>query len=153
MTALDVLAAIGTDVALMMLNGIAQKLKFKGLQDKAREKIQSIAEARGLTTEELEDRLAPDLGLVNKGWRRGDAQDGGWIGWFLKPLGGNKVIELNLDPGFAVGYVDEDPEQELTEIRTGAREQWGGLQEPEPFATLDPIAASELIRDMEALCA
>ncbi|HET9930607.1 MAG TPA: DUF4132 domain-containing protein, partial [Polyangiaceae bacterium] len=60
---LDVLAAIGTDVALMHLHGIAQKLKFKGLQEKAREKIDAVAEARGLTAFELADRLVPDLGL------------------------------------------------------------------------------------------
>lgn len=66
-TGLDVLAAIGSDVALMLLNGIAQKVKFKGLQDKAREKILAVAEARGLSQEELEDRLAPDLGLDEGG--------------------------------------------------------------------------------------
>jgi predicted DNA-binding WGR domain protein len=66
-TGLDVLAAIGSDVSLMLLNGIAQKVKFKGLQDKASEKILAIAEARGLTAEELEDRLAPDLGLDEQG--------------------------------------------------------------------------------------
>jgi hypothetical protein len=71
-TGLDVLAAIGSDVALMLLNGIAQKVKFKGLQDKAREKIDAIAEARGLSTEELEDRLAPDLGLDEQGTMRLD---------------------------------------------------------------------------------
>lgn len=60
---LDVLAAIGSDVALMHLHGIAQKLKFKGLQEKAREKIDAVAEARGLTAYELADRLVPDLGL------------------------------------------------------------------------------------------
>jgi predicted DNA-binding WGR domain protein len=64
---LDVLAGIGSDVALMLLNGIAQKVKFKGLQDRAREKILAIAEARGLSPEELEDRLAPDLGLDEQG--------------------------------------------------------------------------------------
>ncbi|HRG98479.1 MAG TPA: DUF4132 domain-containing protein, partial [Polyangiaceae bacterium] len=64
---LDVLAKIGTDVALMHLHGIAQKLKFKGLQEKAREKIDQIAEARGLTAEELADRLVPDLGLDESG--------------------------------------------------------------------------------------
>jgi predicted DNA-binding WGR domain protein len=64
---LDVLAAVGTDVALMHLNGIALKVKFKGLQGKAQEKIETIAEARGLTREELEDRLAPDLGLDEDG--------------------------------------------------------------------------------------
>ncbi|KQO83436.1 DUF4132 domain-containing protein [Rhizobium sp. Leaf262] len=66
-TGLDVLADIGTDVALMNLNGIAEKLKFKGLQEKAREKIAAIAEARDLTPEELADRLAPDLDLDERG--------------------------------------------------------------------------------------
>uniref|UniRef100_UPI0033424662 DUF4132 domain-containing protein n=1 Tax=Castellaniella defragrans TaxID=75697 RepID=UPI0033424662 len=60
---LDILAAIGTDLALMSLNAIANKVKFKGLQEKAREKIAAIAEARGLSTDELADRLVPDLGL------------------------------------------------------------------------------------------
>ncbi|NIA00609.1 DUF4132 domain-containing protein [Massilia sp. CCM 8734] len=64
---LDVLAAIGSDTALMLLNGIAQKIKFKALQDRAREKIAQIADARGLGVEELEDRLAPDLGLGEDG--------------------------------------------------------------------------------------
>ncbi len=66
-TGLDVLTQIGSDTALMLLNGIAQKVKFKGLQDKAREKIAEIAATRGLTQEELEDRLAPDLGLDEQG--------------------------------------------------------------------------------------
>ena len=66
-TGLEVLAQIGSDTALMLLNGIAQKVKFKGLQDKAREKIAEIAAARGLSQEELEDRLAPDLGLDEQG--------------------------------------------------------------------------------------
>lgn len=69
---LEVLNQIGSDVALMLLNGIAQKVKFKGLQDRAREKIAAIAEARELTIEELEDRLAPDLGLDENGSLRLD---------------------------------------------------------------------------------
>jgi hypothetical protein len=64
---LDVLAAIGTDVALMNLHGVAQKVAFKGLQTRAREKIDQIAEARGLTADELADRLVPDLGLAADG--------------------------------------------------------------------------------------
>jgi len=368
---LDVLANIGTDVALMQLNGIAQKLKFKGLQDKAREKIQAIAQLRGLTTEELEDRLAPDLGLddkgslrldfgprafivgfdeslkpyvrecdaqgrpgarlpdlpkakktddaelakaaterfkllkkdartiasqqvqrlevamcqqrrwtadvfrlflvdhplvrylvqrliwgvyvdgqlrhcfrvaedgsyttaeddafmlpddegiriglphalelsaadssafgqlladyellqpfvqlgrdtyqltaaeqaskaltrwkgskvptgrvlglVNKGWRRGAAQDAGAIWYFLKPLGPNLAIELEFDPGIIVGMVNEEPEQQLGSVTCGLPNRWdGGVQKVHQLGTLNAIAASELIRDMEALCA
>ncbi|MGJ7562546.1 DUF4132 domain-containing protein [Variovorax sp. GB1R11] len=376
-TGLDVLATIGSDVALMLLNGIAQKVKFKGLQDKAREKIDAIAEARGLSTEELEDRLAPDLGLdeqgtmrldfgprafkvgfdetlkpyvrettdgvdgarlpdlpkpkktddaelskeaverfkllkkdartiasqqllrlevamcarrrwtpevfrmflvehplvrhivqrliwgvyavegdanyggtlqacfrvaedgsyttaeddafelpepghgtnirigvphaldlpaadaaafgqvfadyellqpfaqigrdvytltdeekkslklerwkdvkvptgrvlglANKGWRRGQAQDAGCIWYFSKPLGTSRVIELSLDPGIIVGMVDEYPEQTLGQVQVGKPSGWGDMQDAETLNQLDPISASELIRDMEGL--
>lgn len=91
------------------------------------------------------------LGLVNKGWRRGAAQDGGGIWYFLKPLGENKVIELYLDPGIIVGMVDEYPEQALGEVKVGPPGSWGEIQLPEVFSALDAISASELIRDMEAL--
>ncbi|TAG25648.1 MAG: DUF4132 domain-containing protein [Burkholderiales bacterium] len=66
-TGLDLLAAIGTDVALMHLNAIASKVKFKALQERAKEKISAVAEARGFTAEELADRLVPDLGLDEAG--------------------------------------------------------------------------------------
>ena len=64
---LDILAAIGSDIALMHLHGVAEKVKFKALQEKAREKIRAIAAARGLTPEQLADRLVPDLGLDGDG--------------------------------------------------------------------------------------
>jgi hypothetical protein len=64
---LDVLGSIGSDIALMMLNGIAQKVKFKGLQERAREKMDEIAAKRGMTAEQLADRLVPDLDLEDDG--------------------------------------------------------------------------------------
>jgi hypothetical protein len=64
---LDVLASIGSDVALMHLNGIAQRVKFKALQQQARTRIATIADARGLTCDELADRVVPDLGLDDHG--------------------------------------------------------------------------------------
>ncbi len=64
---LDVLASIGSDIALMLLNGIAQKIKFVALQEHASNRINMVAENRGLTMAELEDRLAPDLGLDSSG--------------------------------------------------------------------------------------
>ncbi|WP_258940886.1 DUF4132 domain-containing protein [Actinomadura luteofluorescens] len=60
---LDVLAAIGSDLALREIHAIAQKVKFKALKQRAQEKVEQIAAARGLTTEQLGDRLVPDLGL------------------------------------------------------------------------------------------
>lgn len=67
---LEVLGAIATDVALMHLYGISQKVRFKALQDKAQAKIASIAEERGLSVEELADRLVPDLDLEADGSRQ-----------------------------------------------------------------------------------
>ncbi|WP_033218837.1 DUF4132 domain-containing protein [Kitasatospora phosalacinea] len=60
---LEVLAAIGTDTALVQLHGIAQRVKFKALKARAQEKIAEIAGTLGLTAEQLADRLVPDLGL------------------------------------------------------------------------------------------
>ena len=60
---LDVLAEIGTDLALIHLNGIAQKVKYKALQAQAERKIQEIAARLRLTPERLADRLVPDFGL------------------------------------------------------------------------------------------
>jgi hypothetical protein len=60
---LEVLAAIGSDVALMHLYGISQKVKFKGLKTRAQEKIDEVATELELTPEQLADRLVPDFGL------------------------------------------------------------------------------------------
>ncbi|MDC3952975.1 WGR and DUF4132 domain-containing protein [Polyangium jinanense] len=66
---LDILARIGSDLALMHLNGVAQKVKFKGLQEKARAKMDEVAQNRGLSADELADRLVPDLDLDEDGSR------------------------------------------------------------------------------------
>lgn len=60
---LDVLAAIGSETALMQLHGIGQRVKFKALKTRAQEKIAEVAAVLGLTAEQLSDRLVPDFGL------------------------------------------------------------------------------------------
>ncbi|MFF2961563.1 WGR and DUF4132 domain-containing protein [Streptomyces sp. NPDC057963] len=60
---LDVLAAIGSDVALLHLHGISQRVKFKALKVRAQEKIAEVAAGLGLTGAQLSDRLVPDFGL------------------------------------------------------------------------------------------
>jgi predicted DNA-binding WGR domain protein len=60
---LDVLALIGTDTALVQLDNIARTVKFKGLRARAQEKIADIAAGRGLSADQLADRLVPDFGL------------------------------------------------------------------------------------------
>ena len=71
-TGLEVLRAIGTDTALMQINGIAQKIKFKGLQGRAVEAMEGIASDRGLSRAQLEDRVVPTLDLDERGTRTFD---------------------------------------------------------------------------------
>jgi predicted DNA-binding WGR domain protein len=66
---LECLRAIGSDTALMQLNGVAQKLKFQGLKKKAQEFMEAIAKDRGMTRTQLEDRIVPDLDLDERGTR------------------------------------------------------------------------------------
>jgi hypothetical protein len=60
---LDVLTTLGSDTALLHLHDMAQRVKFKGLRARAQEKIEQVAAERGLSGEELADRLVPDFGL------------------------------------------------------------------------------------------
>jgi predicted DNA-binding WGR domain protein len=69
---LDCLRVIGTDTALMQLNGIAQKLKFKALKQRATEAMEAIAKEKGLTKTQLEDRIVPDCDLDERGSRSFD---------------------------------------------------------------------------------
>lgn len=64
---LDVLAAFGSEVALMLLHGISQRVKSKPLQAKAQQCLAQLAELRGLDAEQLADRLVPDLDLAEDG--------------------------------------------------------------------------------------
>ncbi|WP_327011341.1 DUF4132 domain-containing protein [Dactylosporangium sp. NBC_01737] len=60
---LSVLTGLGTDVALIHLNDVAEKVKFAGLSSTARGMLHTVAGRLGLTGEQLSDRLVPDLGL------------------------------------------------------------------------------------------
>ncbi|WP_327011891.1 DUF4132 domain-containing protein [Dactylosporangium sp. NBC_01737] len=56
----------------MHLHGISEKVKFKGLKDRAKEKIAEVAASLELTPEQLADRLVPDFGLDADGTLRID---------------------------------------------------------------------------------
>ncbi|GAA2403660.1 hypothetical protein GCM10010191_09040 [Actinomadura vinacea] len=64
---LDVLAAIGSDVALVHLNGIALSARSAALKKQARERLGQVAADLELTPEQLDDRLAPAFGLDDDG--------------------------------------------------------------------------------------
>lgn len=60
---LDVLAEMNSDVALMLVYQLSQKASSKSLRRNAEKKIAAIAIERGLSADQLADRLVPDLGL------------------------------------------------------------------------------------------
>jgi ankyrin repeat protein len=64
---LEILAEIGTDVALAQIQSISQKNKNQLVLERAKETLQTIAAARGLDLAELEERLVPDCGLSEAG--------------------------------------------------------------------------------------
>ncbi len=142
-SALDVIGAIGTDVALMHLNAIALKSKFKALQTKAQGKIEVIAEARGFTREELEDRLAPDLGLDDDG--------------SLKLDFGARVFTVGFDEALRPFVKDSDgarlkdlpkPKQSDDDEKSKAAvEQWGQLKKDAKQA-----ASLQILRLELAMC-
>lgn len=66
---LECLRAIGTDTALMQIHGIAQKVSFKGIKERANECLDGIALDRGLDRDQLADRIIPDGGLDERGTR------------------------------------------------------------------------------------
>lgn len=85
---LECLRIIGSDVALMQINSIAQRVKFKALKTKAQDCMDAIATARNLSRERLEDRIIPTCGLeADKAWEFdfGDRQFQLAIGADLKP--------------------------------------------------------------------
>ncbi|GAB4212559.1 MAG: hypothetical protein OHK0013_35490 [Sandaracinaceae bacterium] len=140
---LDVLAAIGTDVALMHLHGIAQKLQFKGLQEKAREKIEQIAEARGLTAAELADRLVPDLDLDADGSRTldfGARQFRVTFDEALRPL----VRDAN---GKVLGDLPKPAKTDDAALAKTAIETWKALK-----TDAKAIATSQVARLEQLMC-
>jgi Domain of unknown function (DUF4132) len=86
---LECLCAIGTDAALVVLNGLGEKIKHSGVREAARSLLKKVAQAAGLSQDELQDRIVPDLGLDEKGSRVldfGPRRFRALLGPDLKPL-------------------------------------------------------------------
>jgi hypothetical protein len=60
---LDVLARIGTDVALSHLDALGQRSRSQSLRERASERMAEVAAARGIDVDVLGDQIAPTLGL------------------------------------------------------------------------------------------
>lgn len=66
-TALSVLTAIGSGVALRELDAIATDVKFKALRAKARDTLTRLVDEEGVDADELADRLVPHFGFAADG--------------------------------------------------------------------------------------
>ncbi|GAA2520970.1 DUF4132 domain-containing protein [Winogradskya humida] len=64
---LDALASIGTDTAITHLHRTVTKARTKGLRNHAGKRLDKVAAVRGLSREQLDDRIVPDLGLDRRG--------------------------------------------------------------------------------------
>ncbi|MFN3988360.1 MAG: DUF4132 domain-containing protein [Rhodocyclaceae bacterium] len=64
---LETMARLGSDAALLQLDALARKNRIVAVREQASKCLAEAAEARGLNTEQLQDRVIPDLGLDERG--------------------------------------------------------------------------------------
>ncbi len=122
-TGMDVLAAIGTEGALRELHRLARKAKTKGFRRLAEQRLADVARARGLSPEELADRLVPTLGLDADGRTTLDY--------------GPRHVVVGFDPQFAPFLADQHGKR-LTRM-------------PRPAATDDAELAAAAVKRYAAL--
>jgi hypothetical protein len=92
------------------------------------------------------------LGLAHRGWERGTVEDAGVSGAMYKPVTGNRVLVLELDPGIIAGMATEWNEQKVTGVwLSDGVPDWRPDRGYRPFSELDAVTASELLRDLEHL--
>jgi Domain of unknown function (DUF4132) len=87
------------------------------------------------------------IGLLDRGWLRGPAEDGGMINRIERPMGNGAITAvLSLIPGMFVGQLSGEPRQTM-----GVLALIGAENKPVQFIDADPIACSELLRDLYRL--
>ncbi|WP_157419904.1 DUF4132 domain-containing protein [Actinomadura kijaniata] len=136
---LDVLAASGSDVAVLQLHLVAEKARPKRLKNKAVKLLDQVARARGLTLEQLADRMVPDFGLDDAGGMVLDYGPRSFRVGFderLRPVvydDGGRLLKSLPKPG-----AKDDPE-----LAPAAHRAFGGLKKDVRGV------ASDLVRRME----
>ena len=90
------------------------------------------------------------IGLDQKGWERGGAEDGGMVREYARDAPGGLRITLRFSPGIFVAGGVLEARQSL-EWLTLARRSAEGTVEALSFDALDPVSASEMLRDIDLL--
>ncbi|GAA2261886.1 hypothetical protein GCM10009853_013730 [Glycomyces scopariae] len=90
------------------------------------------------------------LGLAKRGWHRAYPGDGGLVPGFTYFLASRCFLVLTVEPGIAIGYAAEYPQQTVVSVRCNDHEGFGG--DPVPItARLDPVPAAEALASLARL--
>ncbi|MEY9930153.1 hypothetical protein ABH926_004795 [Catenulispora sp. GP43] len=104
--------------------------------------------------------------LASRGWRRGPIGADRLWSRLLRPVGEGRCVVMELEPGLAAGAAaqssyqaikavwlsatEEDPDYDRHALPLGHRPLPG---RSDPFGTLDPVTASEILRDLTEVTA
>ncbi|HWS39260.1 MAG TPA: DUF4132 domain-containing protein [Actinoplanes sp.] len=111
------------------------------------------AEGAAVRLERFEGVVVPTkkvLTLDRRGWIRHEAANAGISHGFDRPAGPGRVLTVHLDPGI-VGQVGYHEEQKLVALylHDGGVSPWALTEGRSlPLSSLDPVIASEILRDL-----
>lgn len=93
------------------------------------------------------------VGLERRGWRRSDPADAGGQNHMLRDLPDGRIAVVDLDPGLWIGALAGSPDQRLeavwiSEAVTYTAYMSRSREAGTPLASLGPVAASEILRDL-----
>lgn len=110
----DLLAEIGSDTALMALNGLAQRATFAAVRRRSRARLETVAARRGLRAAELEDMVIDTCGLDDRGRMSFDY--------------GTRAFELVFDADLKPRFRDEEGEVHRSLPRARKSDDKGRVQ-------------------------
>jgi hypothetical protein len=90
------------------------------------------------------------MGLTHRGWERGEVQANGRVMTYTRAAHDGLRVEVQLDPGMMIGDAASDPRQRLAALSLRALDD-SGAGTLVPFARLDAMRASEVLRDLDLL--
>ncbi|WP_026930555.1 DUF4132 domain-containing protein [Glycomyces tenuis] len=87
------------------------------------------------------------LGLVKRGWQRAAPEDAGVEPGISYALPGGGFVVVALNPGIAVGYIEEWPSQTLEAVRLSAVDDYWHRRDrgPDHPTEIDAVTASEVL--------
>jgi len=140
---LEVLGTMKSDVSLMLLHGISEKVKSRPLLAKAKEKLESVAESLGVRAEELADRLVPTLGLDDDGSRILDFGSRSFRVGFDEDLRPFVQLVEGGQIGARLADLPKPNKSDDRDLGAKAHEEWKALKKAAKVAAAQQIARFE----------